>query len=71
MQSAKQVSRKTWPDSNGYFGDFGGRFVPETLITPLKELEEAFFGKGASPSFTTELDDLLRTYAGRETPLFR
>jgi tryptophan synthase beta chain len=71
MQFAKQASRKTWPDSNGYFGNFGGRFVPETLITPLKELEKAFFGMGASQSFTDELDDLLRTYAGRETPLFR
>jgi tryptophan synthase beta chain len=71
MQSAKQASRKTWPDSNGYFLDFGGRFVPETLITPLKELEEAFFGTRESRQFTDELDDLLRTYAGRETPLFR
>jgi tryptophan synthase beta chain len=62
---------KPRPDSNGYFGEFGGRFVPETLITPLKELEEAFFKRASSPAFVAELDDLLRTYAGRETPLFR
>ncbi|MBI4964624.1 MAG: tryptophan synthase subunit beta [Desulfomonile tiedjei] len=71
MRSAKQASPKTWPDSKGYFGDFGGRFVPETLITPLKELEEAFFGIAASAEFMAELEELLQTYAGRETPLFR
>jgi len=71
MQCATQAVDKTWPDSNGYFGEFGGRFVPETLITPLKELEEAFFSTAASPSFVRDLDELLRTYAGRETPLFR
>jgi tryptophan synthase beta chain len=71
MQCATQASSKAWPDSNGYFGEFGGRFVPETLITPLKELEEAFFATAFSPAFVAEQDDLLKTYAGRETPLFR
>lgn len=71
MQSSTQASNRTWPDSNGYFGDFGGRFVPETLITPLKELETALFSAASSTAFRGELDDLLRTYAGRETPLFR
>ncbi|MBI5252558.1 MAG: tryptophan synthase subunit beta [Desulfomonile tiedjei] len=58
------------PDSKGYYGEFGGRFVPEILITPLLELEEAFLGISDSPEFMKELDLLLETYAGRETPLF-
>jgi tryptophan synthase beta chain len=58
------------PDSKGYYGEFGGRFVPEILITPLLELEEAFEGITDSPEFVKELDTLLETYAGRETPLF-
>lgn len=71
MQCATQAAKKAWPDANGYFGEFGGRFVPETLITPLKELEEAFFHTAFSPAFLGEQNDLLKTYAGRETPLFR
>jgi tryptophan synthase beta chain len=70
MQCVNPETRATLPDSNGYFGEFGGRFVPETLITPLLELEESFFKATASPAFVTELQRLLSTYAGRETPLF-
>ncbi|HTY23942.1 MAG TPA: tryptophan synthase subunit beta [Desulfomonilaceae bacterium] len=58
------------PDANGYFGEFGGRFVPETLITPLMELEEAFLATTSSPEFVKDLEALLVTYAGRPTPLF-
>lgn len=58
------------PDSKGYYGEFGGRFVPEILITPLLELEDAFLGMTESPEFVKELYLLLETYAGRETPLF-
>jgi len=53
----------------GYFGDFGGCFVPELLMPPLQELEEACQHIMPSPAFKEELDDLLRNYAGRETPL--
>lgn len=53
----------------GYFGEFGGCFVPELLLPPLTELEEAMRDIMPEPSFAAELDDLLRTYAGRETPL--
>ena len=53
----------------GYFGDFGGRFVPELLMPPLMELEEAMKDILPSEAFQKELDDLLRNYAGRETPL--
>ncbi|HMK35889.1 MAG TPA: tryptophan synthase subunit beta [Desulfomonilaceae bacterium] len=70
MQCVHAETHVTMPDSDGYFGEFGGRFVPETLITPLRGLEEAFFKAAASPSFTAELQMLLNTYAGRETPLF-
>ena len=53
----------------GYFGEFGGCFVPELLMPPLQELEEAMRDIMPSPTFKEELDDLLRNVAGRETPL--
>ena len=53
----------------GYFGEFGGSFVPELLMPPLQELEEAMRDIMPSPTFKEELDDLLRNFAGRETPL--
>ncbi|MBC7217350.1 MAG: tryptophan synthase subunit beta [Candidatus Caldatribacterium sp.] len=53
----------------GFFGEFGGRFVPETLIHPLEELEEAYEYYRDDPSFRAELEMYLRTYAGRPTPL--
>lgn len=52
-----------------YFGEFGGCFVPELLMPPLQELEEAMRDIMPSPTFKEELDDLLRNFAGRETPL--
>ena len=55
----------------GRFGDFGGRFVPETLVPACAELEAAFREAWADPAFRTELDDLLRDYAGRPSPLDR
>ena len=53
----------------GYFGEFGWCFVPELLMPPLQELEEAMRDIMPSPTFKEELDDLLRNFAGRETPL--
>lgn len=53
----------------GYFGEFGGCFVPELLMPPLQELEEAMWDIMPSPTFKEELDDLFRNFAGRETPL--
>jgi tryptophan synthase beta chain len=53
----------------GYFGKYGGRFAPETLMAPLEELERAFSRYRADRGFRGELDELLRTYAGRPTPL--
>lgn len=53
----------------GYFGEFGGCFVPELLMPPLQELEKAMRDIMPSAAFKEELDDLLRNFAGRETPL--
>ena len=57
------------PSADGRFGEFGGRFVPETLVPACQELEQAFRGAWADPDFRVELDDLLRDYAGRPSPL--
>ena len=59
----------TWPDARGYFGAYGGRFVPETLMTPLLELEEAYAAARQETRFCTALEGLLRDYVGRPTPL--
>jgi len=59
----------TMPDKRGRFGPFGGRYVPETLVAPLEELERAFNDARVDMSFREELDGLLRTFAGRPTPL--
>ena len=61
---------KDLPDSRGYFGKFGGRFVPETLMYALEELEEGYSRIKEDESFQEELDYLLREYAGRPTPLY-
>ncbi len=61
---------KTLPDDRGYFGDYGGRFVPETLMAPLAELERAYRKASRDRAFQTRLDDLLRSYVGRPTPLY-
>jgi len=58
------------PDERGYFGSFGGRFVPETLMFALEELEEAYTKVKEDPSFWQELKALLRDFAGRPTPLY-
>ena len=58
------------PDARGYYGAYGGRFVPETLVAPVAELEAAYLAARADESFRSELADLLRHYVGRPTPLF-
>ncbi len=59
------------PDKNGRFGQFGGRFVPETLIPALLELEQVHAEAMCDAEFTAELERLLCDYAGRPTPLYR
>ncbi|MCC3380919.1 tryptophan synthase subunit beta [Paenibacillus farraposensis] len=58
------------PDNNGRFGTFGGRFVPETLMNALIELEESYRKYADDPEFKAELNELLKDYSGRETPLY-
>lgn len=58
------------PDNNGRFGTFGGRFVPETLMNALIELEESYRKYADDPEFKAELNGLLKDYSGRETPLY-
>jgi tryptophan synthase beta chain len=60
----------TVPDARGYFGEFGGRFVPETLMGALDELERAYAEMQRDPAFQARLDQLLRDYVGRPTPLY-
>ncbi len=58
------------PDSGGHFGPYGGKYVPETLMSPLWELEEAYLRYKEDPDFKRELSYYLTEYAGRPTPLF-
>jgi tryptophan synthase beta chain len=58
------------PDSLGHWGQYGGRFVPETLMAPLEELTTAYVASRDDQSFQSELQDLLQNFAGRPTPLF-
>src|SRR5690349_1522205 len=58
------------PDTGGHFGPYGGRYVPEVLMSPLEELERTFLEAREDPAFQAELDELLHTYAGRPTPLY-
>ncbi|MGK2742021.1 tryptophan synthase subunit beta [Tepidicaulis sp. LMO-SS28] len=68
--SALQNSYRTGPDERGHFGIFGGRFVAETLMPLILELEEAYKAAKDDPAFHAELDDLARHYAGRPSPLY-
>jgi tryptophan synthase beta chain len=64
------IAAPTLPDSKGHFGQFGGMFVPETLMTPLQDLAKAYEVAKADPAFQAELDGLLKNYVGRPTPLY-
>ena len=66
----KAVRQRALPDRQGHFGRFGGRFVPETLMAPLIELERAYREAVRNSSFTARLKALLADYAGRPTPLY-
>ena len=61
----------SWPDAEGRFGPYGGRFVPETLMHPLQELEQEYLRAQADPAFQRELDYYLRFqfYDNKENPL--
>jgi len=63
-------STATVPDATGHFGPYGGRFVPETLMHPLQELEEEYFRAQKDPEFQRELAYYLEEFCGRPTPLY-
>jgi len=65
-----QSSGVTLPDERGRYGEFGGRYVPETLMAAIGELEAAYARLSVDETFQQELAHLLRTYVGRETPLY-
>ena len=58
------------PDALGHFGPYGGRYVPEILMSPIEELEKAYAEARLDPAFQEEFQYLLREYAGRPTPLY-
>ena len=60
---------QTQPDKHGHWNQFGGRYVPETLMAPLEQLTTAYEAARANPGFQAELAGLLRDYSGRPTPL--
>ena len=66
----EKVATTTLPDANGRFGEYGGRYVPETLMHPLQELEDEYFRAQNDPEFQNELQYYLREFCGRPTPLY-
>jgi tryptophan synthase beta chain len=63
------ATTQIWPDARGRFGPYGGRYVPETLVAPLEELEHAYTAARADAAFAAQLAAELRDFAGRPTPL--
>ncbi len=68
--SQQRIYGRRDPDARGYFGQYGGRFVPETLVAPIEELTAGYLAARADEGFQRELDALLKTYVGRPTPLY-
>jgi len=64
------IATESLPDARGHFGAYGGRFVPETLMHPLQQLEEEYFRAQKDPEFQRELQYYLREFCGRPTPLY-
>src|SRR2546429_5736608 len=58
------------PSTRGYYGEYGGKFVPETLVEPVEELQRAYYAIRNDATFLRELDRLLAEYVGRPTPLY-
>ena len=69
-QPQTAYQHNVYPDQRGRFGEFGGKFVPESLMTPLAELEQAYDEARLDQDFQRELNELLRTYVGRPTSLY-
>jgi tryptophan synthase beta chain len=69
MSKVREENSYQMPDAQGHFGEYGGRFVPETLMHPISELIAAYEASKSDPEFQRELDYLLKSYVGRPTPL--
>jgi tryptophan synthase beta chain len=63
------AATQTWPDAKGRYGPYGGSYIPETLMAPVEELTKAYETARHDPKFVAEVEDLLRNFAGRPTPL--
>ena len=70
MQPNVQIETSQLPDEQGRFGAFGGVFVPETLMPAIGQLREEYARAKADPQFRWQLEELLRTFCGRPTPLY-
>jgi tryptophan synthase beta chain len=69
-ETTRSVFGRRDPDARGYFGAYGGRFVPETLVAPIEELTAGYYAAREDDAFCEELDRLLKHYVGRPTPLY-
>lgn len=70
MNSSSTLEKHPYPDARGRYGRYGGKFVPETLMYALSELEEAYAAKQADTAFQAELAQYMKDYVGRPTPLY-
>src|SRR4051794_31019858 len=68
-RAAATTRRRALPDSSGFFGQFGGKFVPETLMAALDEFESAYKSLRRDKEFRAQLDDVRANFIGRPTPL--
>jgi tryptophan synthase beta chain len=69
-ETVSAVAKSNLPDAQGHFGPYGGRFVPETLMHPLQELEQEYRRAQKDPAFKREFEYYLREFCGRPTPLY-
>src|SRR5437867_375092 len=70
VSTMSAIATEKVPDARGHFGPYGGRYVPETLMHPLQELEEEYFRSQQDPAFQREFDYYLKDFCGRPTPLY-
>src|SRR5438128_10644662 len=70
VRKMNATTSETLPDAHGHFGPYGGRFVPETLMHPLHELEQEYFRSQHDPEFQREFQYYLKEFCGRPTPLY-
>jgi len=70
VETTRLVFGRRDPDARGYFGAYGGRFVPETLVAPIEELTAGYYAARKDEAFCAEFERLLKHYVGRPTPLY-